>query len=55
MKLFPIRERRNEVFNMPNRPNWGMPNTTVTSTSFGKVTTTSVDMRELQFSLKLNF
>lgn len=60
MKLFPIKERRNlefrfEVFNMPNHPNWGLPNTTVTSTSFGKITTTSIDMRELQFALKLNF
>ncbi len=60
MKLFPIKERRNlecrfEVFNAPNHPNWGMPNTTVTSTSFGKVTSTSIDMRELQFSMKLNF
>jgi hypothetical protein len=60
LKLFPIKEQRNlefrfEVFNMPNHPNWGIPNTTVTSASFGKITTTSVAMRELQFALKLNF
>ena len=60
LKLFPIKEQRNlefrfEVFNMPNHPNWGIPNATVTSTSFGKITTTSNDMRELQFALKLNF
>jgi hypothetical protein len=60
LKLFPIKEQRNlefrfEVLNMPNHPNWGIPNTTVTSTSFGKITTTSNDLRELQFALKLNF
>ena len=60
LKLFPIKEQRNlefrfEVFNMPNHPNWGLPNTTVTSASFGKIRATSVNMRELQFALKLNF
>jgi Carboxypeptidase regulatory-like domain len=60
LKRFPIKEQRDlefrfEVFNMPNHPNWGIPNATVTSTSFGKITTTSNDMRELQFALKLNF
>jgi hypothetical protein len=60
LKLFPLKERRNlefrfEVFNMPNHPDWGIPNTNATSTSFGKITTTAIDMRELQFALKLNF
>jgi hypothetical protein len=59
-KLFRIEEQRNlefrfEAFNMPNHPNWGLPNTTVTSTSFGRITSTSTNMRELQFALKLNF
>jgi hypothetical protein len=59
-KQFRITEGRNlefrcEFFNLPNHPNWGIPNATITSSSFGKVTTTSTDMRELQFALKLNF
>jgi len=60
IKNFAIRERRSlefrfEAFNLPNHPNWGFPNAIFTSSSFGKITSTSTDMRELQFSLKLNF
>ena len=60
LKLFPITERRNlefrfEAFNLPNHPNWGLPNANFSSSSFGKVTSTATNMRELQFSLKLNF
>jgi hypothetical protein len=59
-KQFRITEARNlefraEFFNLPNHPNWGIPNFTITSSSFGKVTSTVTDMRELQFALKLNF
>ena len=60
IKLFPITERRNlefrfEAFNLPNHPNWGLPNANFSSSSFGKITSTATNMRELQFSLKLNF
>ena len=60
MKQFRFAEQRNlefrfEAFNLTNHPNWGMPNLVVTSPSFGKITSTAVDMRQLQFALKLNF
>ena len=60
IKLFPVTERRNlefrfEAFNLPNHPNWGLPNSNFSSSSFGKIISTATDMRELQFSLKLNF
>lgn len=60
LKQIPLKERfklefRFEIFNTANHPNWGMPNITVTSAGFGKVTSTSTDMRELQFALKLDF
>src|SRR5260370_21654388 len=55
IKNFAIRERRSlefrfEAFNLPNHPNWGFPNAIFTSSSFGKITSTSTDMRELQFT-----
>jgi len=61
---------RFECFNCANHPNWGDPGTTLTSNtlnaagiaipgtgSFGEITSTrpGIDMRELQFSLKLIF
>ena len=61
---------RFECFNCANHPNWGDPNVTLTSNllnpagvpipgtgRFGQITSTrtGIDMRELQFSLKLIF
>src|SRR5467141_2214935 len=61
---------RFEAFNFQNHPNFGDPNTSLASTaltaagvpipgsgSFGTITSTrgGIDMRELQFSLKLVF
>ncbi|MBN8732007.1 MAG: hypothetical protein J0L64_15810, partial [Acidobacteria bacterium] len=46
---------RFEAFNFPNHPNWGNPNTNVSSGGFGQITGTRNNMRQLQLGLKLNF
>lgn len=46
---------RFEWFNFPNHPNWGNPNTNVSSGGFGQITGTRTNMRQLQVALKLNF
>jgi hypothetical protein len=60
MKRFPIREShelqfRFEAFNLPNRPNFSVPNATLSSTSFAKISSTDTTMREIQLSLKYVF
>lgn len=59
-KVFAIREGLNlqfraEAFNALNRVQFGGPNTTVTSGSFGFVTTQANSPRQIQFGLKLVF
>ncbi len=46
---------RAEAYNLTNTPQFGFPNTSVTSTSFGVVTSTLNSPRDLQFALKLRF
>ncbi|MDX2181838.1 MAG: TonB-dependent receptor [Bryobacteraceae bacterium] len=47
---------RFEAFNFPNHPNWGNPNTNISSGgSFGTITGTRTNMRNLQFALKYIF
>ncbi len=48
-------EFRTEFFNLMNHPIFGQPNTTVGTQSFGTISGTRVDSREIQFALKLNY
>ncbi|MBV8831732.1 MAG: carboxypeptidase regulatory-like domain-containing protein [Acidobacteriaceae bacterium] len=59
-KKFAINERfgfqfRAEAFNAFNHPNWGSANFDPTSTTFGKVTAKTDDVRNLQLSLRAYF
>ena len=60
IKYFPIRERfklqfRAEAFNAWNHPNFDNPNTSVTSSAFGTVTSVSPSPRQFQLALKVTF
>jgi hypothetical protein len=59
---------RFEAFNAPNHPNWGTPSTnilagaarsgypnTAAHQNFGVITSTSTNMRQIQFGLKYMF
>jgi len=57
-KNFPIRERlrlqfRFEAFNMLNSPQFANPNATFGTSSFGTVTATSIENRDIQLGAKL--
>jgi hypothetical protein len=45
---------RSEFFNVLNHTNFGIPNTTTTSSSFGQIRTT-YPARQIQFALKIMF
>ena len=60
VKYFPIKERmklefRAECYDAFNHPNLSDPNTTVTGTTFGTVTSQAGLSREFQGALKLTF
>ena len=46
---------RFEVFNLPNHPNFGFPNATISALAFGQISSTATDMRQIQFGLKYTF
>jgi Carboxypeptidase regulatory-like domain/TonB-dependent Receptor Plug Domain len=48
-------ELRWDVFNLFNHPGFGFPNAAIGSPTAGRITTTIVDNRSMQFALKMNF
>ena len=44
-----------ESYNLLNHPVWGFPNANLSSPSFGRITSTAVSMRQMQFALKYVF
>jgi len=44
-----------ESYNLLNHPVWGFPNANLSSPSFGRITSTAVNMRQMQFALKYVF
>jgi hypothetical protein len=44
-----------EAFNVLNHPVWGFPNTSYSSPQFGRISSTSGSMRQMQLALKYNF
>ncbi|MBV9297088.1 MAG: hypothetical protein JO145_16060, partial [Acidobacteriaceae bacterium] len=62
-KIFSVTERyrvefRSEFFNVLNHPNFSNPNSSFTTSSlgsFGRLSSTTTDPREIQFALKLYF
>lgn len=59
-KNFLITERhkiefRFEVFNAPNHPNWGQPGTTLRTPTYGVISSTRTDPRDIQLALKYVF
>jgi hypothetical protein len=59
-KKFAITSRSNiefrwDAFNLFNHPGFGFPNVNIGSATAGRITTTIVDNRSMQFALKFNF
>jgi hypothetical protein len=48
-------ELRWDVFNLFNHPGFGFPNAAIGSATAGRISTTVVDNRSMQFALKVNF
>lgn len=60
MKKFKITESMNvefrtEFFNFPNHPVWGQPGTSPGTSSYGVISGTRVESRQLQFGLKFTY
>lgn len=59
-KTFTFSERlrlefRAEAFNLLNHPQYGFPDTTITDPTYGQISGTRLDPRQIQFGLKLLF
>jgi hypothetical protein len=59
-KVFRITEKSNlqfraEFFNLPNHPIFNLPGMTVGTVSYGVISSTHIDSRQIQFGLKLRF
>jgi hypothetical protein len=59
-KFFRFNERsslefRSEIFNLPTHPIFGLPGAILKSSTYGKISSTAIDSREIQFALKLHF
>jgi hypothetical protein len=60
MKSIPFGDRvasqfRWDLFNVANHPIFGLPNNAINSTAFGTISSTIVDSREMQISLRVVF
>jgi len=60
LQNFPIKERlkfqfRAEMFNIFNHPNLANPSATWNTSSFGNITSTTTDNRDIQFGAKIIF
>ena len=44
-----------EAYNLLNHPVWGFPNANLSSPNFGRISSTAVNMRQMQFALKYVF
>ena len=50
-----MRSFRWDLFNQFNHPGFGFPNATIDNPTAGRISTTIVDNRSMQFALKVNF
>ena len=46
---------RVEVFNLPNHPIWNQPGATLRTPTFGVITSTRMDSRQIQIGMKVVF
>jgi len=52
---FPLGGFRGEFFNLPNHPIFQQPGTTVRTATYGVISGTRLDSRQIQLALKYSF